>query len=129
MKHDNNDKQVIDLEDLIAETEQKILNNEYYEDCEVPYKDAIVKVRIQPISQQELVRITKDKQNRKTADVEVNSQILQQCIINKHDNKRFTLEQINKLFTGGLATKLTLKCLEVSGIPLDKKMQNELLTF
>lgn len=124
----NDDKQVIDLEDLIAETEQKILNNEFYEDCEVPYRDAIVKVRIQPITQEELVMITKKTGNRQ-GDAGVNSQILQQCILNKHDNKRFTLEQINKLFTGGLAAKLTAKCLEVSGIPMDKKKYNELINF
>ena len=124
----NNDKKVIELEDLIRETEQKILNNEFYEDCEVPYRDAIVKVRIQPITQQELVKIT-NKYGNKNGGAEVNSQILQQCILNKHDNKRFTLEQINKLFTGGLAAKLTAKCLEVSGIPLNKKMYNDLINF
>ena len=120
-------KRVIELEDLIAETEQKILNNEYYEDCEVEYKDAIIKVRIQPISQAKIVALSKDK--RALDNAEFNSKILQECIINKHDNKRFTLDQINKLFTGGLAVTLTLKCLEVSGITLDKNQFNKLQNF
>ena len=123
----NNDKKVIELEDLVAETEQKILNNEYYEDCEVPYKDAIIKVRIQPISQAELVRISKNKQVLDNA--EFYTLILQKCILNKNDNKRFTLEQINKLFSGGLAAVLGLKCLEVSGISLNNKQFNELTNF
>ena len=128
MKHNNNDgKQVIDLEDLIAETEQKILNNEYYEDCEVPYKDAIIKVRIQPISQAEVVQISKNKSALQSA--EFNSLILQKCILNKHDNKPFTLEQINKLFTGGLSAVLVLKCLEVSGISPNQKEQDKLMDF
>ena len=120
-------KQVIELEDLIAETEQKILNNEYYEDCEVEYKDAIIKVRIQPISQAKIVALSKDK--RALDNAEFNSKILQECILNKHDNKRFTFDQINKLFTGGLAVTLTLKCLEVSGITLDKNQFNKLANF
>ena len=127
MTKNDNDKKVIELEDLIRETEQKILNNEFYEDCEVPYKDAIIKVRIQPISQQEIVKISKNKMALQSA--EFNSLILQKCIINKHDNKQFTLEQINKLFTGGLATVLVIKCLQVSGIETDKKKQDELINF
>lgn len=120
-------KKTIELEDLIAETEQKILNNEYYEDCEVEYRDAIIKVRIQPISQAKIVEISKNKALLDNAGF--NSRILQECILNKHDNKRFTLEQINKLFTGGLAVSLTLKCLEVSGITLDKNQFNKLANF
>ena len=127
MTKNNDDKKVIELEDLVAETEQKILNNEYYEDCEVPYKDAIIKVRIQPISQAELVRISKNKQVLDNA--EFYTLILQKCILNKNDNKRFTLEQINKLFTGGLAAVLGLKCLEVSGISLNNTQFNELTNF
>ena len=122
-----NDKKVIELEDLIAETEQKIVNNEYYEDCQVEYRDAIIKVRIQPISQSRIVALSKDKSSLDNA--EFNSKILQACILNKHNNERFTLEQINKLFTGGLAVSLTLKCLEVSGITLDKNQFNKLANF
>ena len=120
-------KKVIELEDLIAETEQKILNNEYYEDCEVEYKDTIIAVRIQPISQAKLVQISKNKAVLDNA--EFNSRILQECILNKHDNKRFTLDQVNKLFTGGLAAILTLKCLEVSGISLDQSQFKQLQNF
>ena len=126
MNKDNNTK-IIELEDLIAETEQKILNNEYYEDCEVPYKDAVIKVRIKPISQAEIVKISQNRQALKSA--EFNSLILQKCIINKHDDKPFTLEQINKLFTGGLAAVLVLKCLEVSGISPNEREQEKLMDF
>ena len=120
-------KKTIELEDLIAETEQKILNNEYYEDCEVEYRDAIIKVRIQPISQAKIVEISKNKGLLDNAGF--NSRILQECILNKHDNKRFTLEQVNKLFTGGLAVTLTLKCLEVSGISLNQNDFDKLRNF
>lgn len=120
-------RQELDLEDLVAETEQKILNNEYFEDCEVVYKDLLVKVRIRPISQAKFVELTKNKKALESA--EFNSLLLKECIINKYDNKPFTLDQINRLFTGGLATVLTMKCVEVSGIALDSQHLKSMKNF
>lgn len=121
------ERKELDLEELVAQTEQKILNDEYYEDCEVEYRDYLVKVRIRPISQAKFVEISKNKRALESA--EFNSLLLKECIINKHDNKPFTLEQINKLFTGGLATVLTMKCIEVSGIALDQSQLNNMRNF
>ena len=121
------ERKELDLEELVAQTEQKILNNEYYEDCEVEYKDLLVKVRIRPISQAKFVELTRNKKALESA--EFNSLLLKECIINKYDNKPFTLEQINKLFTGGLATILTMKCIEVSGIALDSKQLKSMRNF
>jgi len=119
-------KQDIDLEQLIKETEDRITNNEYYEDVTVEYKNYNLHVRIRPISQSRFTIISKNKKALDNA--EFNTLIIQECVLNKHDNKPFTREQIEKLFTGGLAAELSLKCCEVSGITLDaeqlKKMQN-----
>ena len=120
-------KNDVDLEDLIAQTEQKILNNEYYEDVTVPYKDYNIKVRIRPISQAKFIGLSKNKKALQSA--EFNSLLLKECILNKYDNEPFTLDQINRLFTGGLATALTLKCIEVSGISLDAKQFETLKNF
>lgn len=117
----------MDLEELIAQTEQKILNNEYYEDCEIEYKNALIKVRIRPISQAKFVELSKNKKALETA--EFNTLLIHECVLNKYDNKPFTIEQINKLFTGGLATALTLKCIEVSGISIDNQQFNNLSNF
>lgn len=117
----------LDLEELVAQTEQKILNNEYYEDCEVEYKDLLLKVRIRPISQAKFIEISRNKKALESA--EFNSLLLKECIINKYDNKNFTLEQINKLFSGGLATILTMKCLEISGIALDQSQLKDMRNF
>ena len=113
----------IDLEDLIAETEQKILNNEYFEDVDVEYRGGIIHVRIRPISQNKFAEISKNKRALESA--EFNSLILHECVLNKHDNKPFTMKQINDLFTGGLATKLAYKCLDISGIDIDENGYNE----
>lgn len=117
----------LDLEELVAQTEQKILNNEYYEDCEVVYKDALIKVRIRPISQARFVDLSRNKRALETA--EFNTLLIHECVLNKYDNKPFTIEQINRLFTGGLATALSLKCIEVSGIAVDSKQFNKLANF
>lgn len=118
-----NELKVIDLEDLIQETEQKILDNEYYEDVDIEYRGGIVHARIRPISQSKFVQISKKKASLDNA--EFHTLIVQECVLNKHDNKTFTREQIDKFFSGGLATILSLKCLEVSGISLtEEQFQN-----
>ena len=117
----------INLEDLIAETEQKILNNEYYEDVDVEYKGGILHVRIRPISQAKFTEISRNKKALESA--EFNTLLIHNCILNKNDNKPFTIEQINKLFSGGLAVALTLKCLEVSGIVLNKAQLDQMTHF
>jgi len=116
----------IDLETLIKETEDKITNNEYFEDVTVEYKNLNVHVRIRPISQSRFTVLSRNKQALETA--EFNTLIIHECVLNKFDNTQFTKEQIEKLFTGGLAAALSLKCCEVSGINLNpeelKKLQN-----
>lgn len=107
----NND---IDLEDLILQTEQKITNNEYYEDVTIHYRDLNVHVRIKPISQAKFTKIVEKTKNK--SDAQINTLLIQECVINKKDNSHFTIEQIEKLFTGGLASSLAWKCSEISGI-------------
>ena len=117
----------INLEDLIAETEQKILNNEYYEDVDIEYKGGIIHTRIRPISQAKFVELSKNKKVLQSA--EFNTLLIHECVLNKYDNKPFTIDQINRLFTGGLATALTIKCIEVSGISIDSTQMRNRISF
>ena len=126
MANDNEIKEM-DLEDLIAQTEQKILNNEYYEDVDVYYKDGVIHTRIRPISQARFIELSKNKKALENA--EFNTLLIHECVLNKYDNKPFTIEQINKLFSGGLAAAITLKCIEVSGISLNQNQLNQLVNF
>jgi len=116
----------ISLEDLIKETEDKITNNEYYEDVTVVYKDYNVHLRIKPISQSKFTSLSRNKQALDTA--EFNTLMIQNCVLNKYDDKPFTKKQIEDLFSGGLAAAISIKCCEVSGINLNpdeiKKLQN-----
>lgn len=115
----NNDNiETIELEELIAQTEKKIMDEIYYEDTYVIYKKAKVNLRIQPISQQRFKKITKNKDDLDNAAVFTD--IIAECVLNKHNNKKFTKEQVDEIFTGGLALAVGLKCLEVSGINIDQ---------
>ena len=76
----------IDLEDYIAETEQKILNNKYYEDVDIQYKGGIIHTRIRPISQAKFVEISKNKKALQSA--EFNTLLIHECVLNKYDNTR-----------------------------------------
>ena len=120
-------KKDISLEDLIKQTEDKITNNEYYEDVTIEYKDYNLHVRIKPISQSRFTVISKNKQALDTA--EFNTLMIRECVLNKNDNKPFTREQIDKLFTGGLAAALSMKCCEVSGINLNPDEIRKLQDF
>lgn len=109
----------IDLEDLIRITEQKITDNEYYEDVTVKYRDLNVHLRIQPISQAKFTQLA--NKSRGKINAELSTLLIQECVINKHNNTHFTVEQINQLFSGGLATRIARKCMEISGIPIDEE--------
>lgn len=121
------EKQDIDLETLIKETEDKITNNEYYEDITIGYKNYNLHVRIKPISQARFTELSKNKQALQSA--EFNTMMIHECVLNKYDNKPFTIEQINKLFSGGLAGQLAIKCCEVSGISLNQFDYDNLVNF
>ena len=57
----------MELEELIAQTEQKILDKEYYEDVDVEYKGGIIHTRIRPVSQSKIVSLTRNKKALETA--------------------------------------------------------------
>ena len=121
----------IELEDLIQQTEDKITNNEYFEDVTVVYdtdtKNYNVHLRIKPISQARFAALSKNKQALDNA--EFNALIIHECVLNKHDNKPFSLKRINELFTGGLAAEIAMKCCKVSGINLNPEEVAKLKNF
>ena len=68
--------------------------------------------------------------NKKALDnAEFNTLLIHECVINKNSNKPFTITQIEKLFTGGLAAELALKCCEISGINLNANDLKKLTDF
>ena len=112
-----NKTETINLEDLISQTEQKIMNSEYYDDCQVKYKNLLLNVRIRPLAQQKFVNITQDEELVQSGKFV--TEVLTECIINKETNEPFTRKQINELFTGGLAMALLVETMKVSGLSLN----------
>ena len=96
--------------------EQNSVNIENYKDVTFKYEDAIINVRIKPITVKKLADLKQYKSNPE----ELVSLIIQNCLVNKQDNKQYTIDQVKILFKNGLANALALKCLEVSNIPIEK---------
>lgn len=117
----------MNLKDLIVETEQKILDNEYFEDVDIEYKDIIVHARIRPISQKKFSQISRNKSALDNA--EFHTLIVQEGVLNMEDNTPFTRKQIEEFFTAGLVTLLSLKCMEISGISLTEEQFKKLKNY
>lgn len=123
IKSDNN---VLSLEELIAETEQKITNNKYEKDTFINYHGARLEFRMKIISQ---AAFEKTSKIIKKADASSNRTILEKYLINKETSEPFTSEQIKKLFTGGLVGALAIKIMEESDFNLDEIKQRQLRNF
>lgn len=123
IEQDNN---VLSLEELIAETEQKITNNKYEKDTFIDYHGARLEFRMKVISQAAFERTNK---LIKKADASSNRKILEEYLINKETGKPFSSEQIKKLFTGGLVGALAIKIMEESDFNLDEIKQRQVRNF
>ena len=98
-------------------------NNEniYYKDVTIEYNDANIHMRIIPLTFtkiQEFSNKTKDPE-------EFYSLVIQSSLLNKYDNKHFTLEQIKQLFKGGVAKAIATRCLDPDNIILDNLNKNK----
>ena len=99
--------------------EKYVNKNERVKDVDVEYKGAILHVRIRPISQSRFVEISKNKTALDNA--EFHTLMVKECVLNKHDNKPFTREQIDLFFDGGLVAILSIKCMQLSGINISEE--------
>ena len=116
----------LSLEDLIAETEQKITNNNYEKDTYIDYHGARLEFRMKIISQ---AAFEKTSKLIKKGDAQSNRQILEGYLIDKGTGKPFTSDQIKKLFTGGLVGALAIKIMEESDFNLDEIKQRQARNF
>ncbi len=123
----NNERKDIAIEDMVSNIEEKITNNEYYEDVTIEYKDCNIHCRLRPISQAKFVKITNDRKKMETA--EFNTLVVCEGLLNKFDNKPFKKSQIEELFDGGLVSILAMKILEMSGITQSAEQLKRLQNF
>lgn len=123
----NNERKDIAIEDMVKNIEEKITNNEYYEDVTIEYKDCNLHCRLRPISQAKFVKITNDRKKMESA--EFNTLVVAEGLINKYDNKPFKKTQIEELFDGGLVSLLAIKIMEMSGITQSAEKMQKLQNF
>lgn len=116
----------ISLEELIAETEQKITNNNYEKDSFIDYHGARLEFRMKIISQ---AAFEKTSRLIKKGNAESNRKILEEYLIDKGTGKPFTTEQIKKAFTGGLVGALAIKIMDESDFNLDEVQQRQVRNF
>lgn len=116
----------ISLEELIAETEQKITNNKYEKDTFIDYHGARLEFRMKIISQ---AAFEKSSNLFKKGDATSNRKLLEKYLINKKTDKPFTTKEIETLFTGGLVGALAIKIMDESDFNLDEIKQKQTRKF
>lgn len=119
-------KDSISLEELIAETEQRITNNNYEKDTYIDYHGARLEFRMKIITQS---AFEKTSRLIKQGSAESNRKILEEYLINKETGKPFSSKQLKELFTGGLTGALAIKIMTESDFNLDEIKQRQVRGF
>ena len=116
------------LEELLVETEQKILNNEFHKVFTLSYDGEDYDFILKPISQKTFLNIYERTQN----DIEsLYRQIIEECLIDNEGNK-YPSNLIDILLNempAGFAVDVTKKVYEISGIETDEKALDEARSF
>ena len=117
------------LEELLVETEQRILNNEFYKKYIITYEDEDYSFYVKPISQRTFMKLyTQYGQN----DImNLNGELIYKCLV-KEDGTSYPKEKIDLLLDNipaGVTTDI-IKCIyEVSGIETDNVSSEKIERF
>ena len=116
------------LDELLVETEQKILSNEFHKVFTLSYDGEDYDFILKPISQKNFLNIYERTQN----DIEsLNRQIIEECLIDNEGNN-YPSNLIDVLLNempAGFAIDVTKKVYEISGIETDEKALDEARSF
>ena len=116
------------LDELLVETEQKILNNEFHKVFTLSYDGEDYDFILKPISQKKFLNIYERTQN----DIEsMNRQIIEECLIDSEGNN-YPSNLIDVLLNempAGFAVDVTKKVYEICGIETDEKALDEARSF
>ena len=117
------------LEDLLVETEQRILNNEFYKKYIISYEDTDYSFYVKPISQRTFMKLY--TQYGQKDIMKMNDELIYQCLV-KEDGTSYPKEKIDILLDNipaGVTTDI-IKCIyEVSGINTDKVSSEQIERF
>lgn len=117
------------LEDLLVETEQRILNNEFYKKYIISYEDTDYSFYVKPISQRTFMKLY--AQYGQKDIMKMNDELIYQCLV-KEDGTSYPKAKIDILLDNipaGVTTDI-IKCIyEVSGIQTDKVSSEQIERF
>ena len=117
------------LEDLLVETEQRILNNEFYKRYIISYEDTDYSFYVKPISQRTFMKLY--AQYGQKDIMKMNDELIYQCLV-KEDGTSYPKDKIDILLDNipaGVTTDI-IKCIyEVSGIQTDKASSEQIERF
>lgn len=117
------------LEELLLETEQRILNNEFYKRYIISYEDTDYSFYVKPISQRTFMKLY--AQYGQKDIMKMNDELIYQCLV-KEDGTSYPKDKIDILLDNipaGVTTDI-IKCIyEVSGIQTDKASSEQIERF
>lgn len=117
------------LEELLLETEQRILNNEFYKKYIISYEDTDYSFYVKPISQRTFMKLY--AQYGQKDIMKMNDELIYQCLV-KEDGTSYPKDKIDILLDNipaGVTTDI-IKCIyEVSGIKTDNASSEQIERF
>ena len=117
------------LEDLLVETEQRILNNEFYKRYIISYEDTDYSFYVKPISQRTFMKLY--AQYGQKDIMKMNDELIYQCLV-KEDGTSYPKDKIDILLDNipaGVTTDIIRCIYEVSGIQTDKASSEQIERF
>jgi len=109
------------LEELLLETEQRILNNDFYKSFIVSYEGEDYKFHLKPISQRKFMQLF--TQYGQDGLMNMNEELIYECLV-LEDGTPYDKKLIDILLDempAGFTTDIAMHIYEVSGIPLSNQ--------
>lgn len=117
------------LEDLLVETEQRILNNDFYKRFIITYEGEDYEFYVKPISQRTFMKLYTEFGQKDI--MKMNDELIYRCLV-KEDGTSYPKNKIDILLDNipaGVTTDI-IKCIyEVSGIQTDKASSEQIGRF
>ena len=117
------------LEDLLVETEQRILNNDFYKRFIITYEDEDYEFYVKPISQRTFMKLYTEFGQKDI--MKMNDELIMRCLVKK-DGSNYKKELIDILLDSipaGVTTDIVKHIYEVSGIETDKASSEQIERF
>jgi len=117
------------LEDLLVETEQRILNNDFYKRFIITYEGEDYEFYVKPISQRTFMKLYTEFGQKDI--MKMNDELIMRCLVKK-DGSNYKKELIDILLDNipaGVTTDIVKHIYEVSGIETDKASSEQIERF